>query len=114
MGLPRNIETFSEFWLIYLGEHTCVLCRVVHYVAAVVSLLILGATFWLQHWWLLMAAPIAAYGLAWFGHFVFEKNRPATWSYPWWSLCAEWRMFGLAITGRLCRHLERARERVAE
>ena len=48
---------------------------------------------------------LAVYGLAWIGHFCFEGNRPATWGYPWWSLRAEWRMFGLAITGKLKEQL---------
>ena len=50
-------------------------------------------------WWLL-AAPVVGYGFAWVGHFFFEKNRPATFKYPLWSLMGDWRMFFETITGK--------------
>ena len=49
----------------------------------------------------LLAAPVAGYGFAWLGHFVFEKNRPATFSYPWYSLLGDWVMFKDILTRRI-------------
>lgn len=107
MALRRDLADFDAFWPVYLREHTRLSCRVVHYLAAtsVVTLVTLAVT--LERYSLLFAVPLAAYGLAWTGHFVFEKNRPATWVYPWWSLRAEWRMCTLAMFGRLEPHLDR-------
>lgn len=102
----RDLESFAEFWPVYLGEHTCVRCRAVHYLAATAALATIAMSCCMQCWWLLLLTPVLAYGLAWFGHFAFEGNRPATWVHPWWSLRAEARMFWLAITGRLGPHLE--------
>jgi hypothetical protein len=48
----------------------------------------------------LIAAPIVGYGFAWAGHFFFEKNKPATFTYPAWSLMGDFRMFGETITGK--------------
>ncbi|WP_407066447.1 Mpo1-like protein [Geobacillus sp. TFV-3] len=53
------------------------------------------------------SAPLAAYALAWFSHFVIEGNKPATFGHPLWSLRADFRMYGLMLTGRLGRELER-------
>ena len=108
MTLRRDIGTFGEFWPVYLREHTCARCRAVHYLAATAVVAIVATTACLQCWWLLLAAPFAAYGLAWIGHFAFEKNRPATFTYPLWSLAADFRMWWLWLTGRLGPELERA------
>jgi hypothetical protein len=53
-----------------------------------------------EYLWLL-AAPLAGYAFAWVGHFAFEKNRPATFSYPWYSLLGDWVMFKDILTRRI-------------
>lgn len=60
-----------------------------------------------QPLWLL-AAPLAGYGFAWFGHYVIEKNKPATFGHPLWSLISDYRMLWLWLTGSLGPQLSRA------
>lgn len=99
--------TYQEFWRVYLAAHTDPRTRGMHYlgtVFAVAALVIAGLQ---QDWRWLLAAPAAGYAFAWFGHFVFEHNRPATFGHPTWSLISDFRMLGLFLSGRLGRELRR-------
>jgi len=81
--------------------------RALHYVAttaAVGTVVTAGVT--LNPMWLLLT-PVAAYGPAWIGHFVFEKNKPATFEHPVWSARADFRMCMLALRGRMTAEIER-------
>ena len=46
---------------------------------------------------------LPAYSFAWTGHFFIEKNRPATFQYPLWSLVGDLRMCMLMWRGQLWR-----------
>lgn len=104
----HRYQSFQEFWPFYLNEHSNPLNRLLHLIGTggVISV-VLSALLLLQPW-MLLAAPICGYGFAWFGHFVVQKNRPATFKYPLWSLAADFKMFFLAISGQLGAHLEAA------
>ena len=92
--MSRRFNSFREFYPYYLSEHRNRVCRRLHVVGSGLIVLLVGAVLarLLSPWWLL-AVPVLGYGFAWVGHFVFEKNRPATFTYPLWSLdgliCAE-------------------------
>ena len=61
-----------------------------------------------QTWWALLAVPVSGYFFAWVSHAFVERNKPATWTYPVWSLMGDYRMFWCFITGKLDAELERA------
>jgi len=99
--------TYQQFWRVYLAAHTDPRTRVLHYLgtlAGVVSLAAAGVT---RDWRWFLAAPVVGYAFSWFGHFVFERNRPATFGHPGWSLISDFRMLGLFLSGRLDRELRR-------
>ena len=97
----ERFTSFAQFYPYYLQEHSNPVCRRLHYVGSLLVLTILGYALFTQQWLWLLAMPLAGYGFAWVGHFIFEKNRPATFDYPFYSLAGDWVMLKDAFTGRI-------------
>jgi hypothetical protein len=106
--MTNRIATFAEFWPYYLREHSRPATRALHYIGT--SLVVALAVYALLTGKLLLlfAIPLAGYFFAWVGHFGIEKNRPATFTYPLWSLGADFKMWWMWLTGRLGPELQRA------
>ncbi|MEM7360472.1 MAG: DUF962 domain-containing protein [Pseudomonadota bacterium] len=94
-------KTFKEFYPFYLSQHDDAVCRRLHFIGSWIVLAILAAAIVSANYWLLLGLPIAGYGFAWVGHFVYEKNKPATFTYPFYSLMGDWVMFWEILTGKL-------------
>ena len=102
----RPHRTFREFWPFYLREHSKRRTRALHYAGTSLVVLIAAAAAIAGNWRLLIGMPIVGYGFAWLSHALVERNRPATFTYPLWSLAADFRMWWLWLTGRLAPELE--------
>ena len=100
--------SFAEFWPFDLREHSKPSTRALHYAGTSLVVLIAFAAAVTARWWWLAALPVAGYFFAWVAHFAVEKNRPATFTYPLWSLAADFRMWALWLAGRLGPELDRA------
>ena len=105
--MAAQFRSYGDFWPFYLGEHAKPATRAVHYLGsagAIAGVILAIAT---GNWWWLAAVPLFGYGPAWFGHFVIEKNKPATFKAPLWSLISDYRMFGLFVTGQIGNELRK-------
>lgn len=96
----ERFRSFSAFYPHYIHEHSNRTCRRIHVVGSGLVLVVLAVALVTRNPWWLLAMPLVGYGFAWVGHFFFEKNRPATFKYPLWSLMGDWRMFWETVTGR--------------
>jgi hypothetical protein len=96
-----RFASFRDFYPYYLSEHRDRTCRRLHFVGTALVLIVLATAALTRNPWLLLLAPLAGYGFAWLGHFRFEKNRPATFTHPFYSLAADFVLFRDMLTGRI-------------
>jgi hypothetical protein len=110
--MSRRIDTFNDFWDFYVGEHQDSTNRRLHFIGTSLSLACLAGAV-LGRRKLAWLAPVLGYGFAWVGHFAFEKNKPASFKYPLWSLLADHVMWAKTITGTMQAEVERVAEQNA-
>lgn len=96
-----GFSSFREFYPYYLSEHSDRTCRRLHFVGTTLVIGLVAAAIITAQPWLLLMVPVAGYGFAWAGHFVFEKNRPATFKYPFYSLWGDFVMYKDMLTGKI-------------
>ncbi len=95
-----EFRSFRECYPYYLGEHRHPVCRRLHLLGSTLVLAVVLVAILTADWRWLLLAPVVGYGFAWIGHFVFEKNRPATFRHPLYSLLGDWVMYWQVLTGR--------------
>ena len=103
----REIQSFDEFWPFYVGEHVNPTNRALHFVGTTLSLGSLAAGILTGRRAFFAAAPVLGYGFAWVGHFGFEKNKPASFSYPAWSFAADMVMWWKTLNGTMSAEVAR-------
>ena len=97
----QSIRTFAEFYPFYLGEHSNRTCRRLHFVGSTLALLCLAMLLANGRPQYLLYALLCGYGFAWVGHFMFEKNKPASFKRPMYSLMGDWVMYKDIWTGKI-------------
>lgn len=96
-----GFASFRDFYPYYLGEHSNRLCRRMHFVGSSLVIADVLLAIFSDRWSWLWLAPVLGYGFAWIGHYVYEKNRPATFRHPLYSLMGDWVMYWQVLRGKV-------------
>ena len=99
--MSAHFGSFREFYPYYLGEHADRHCRRLHFIGTSLAVLQWLAALALREPWLLLSGLVTGYSFAWVGHFFFEKNRPATFTHPLYSLIGDFAMARDILAGRI-------------
>ena len=103
----QRYTSFEEFWPFYVREHSIKATRRLHFVGTTAAMALALAGALTRKRWLYALLPVVGYGPAWIGHFFVEKNRPATFKYPAWSLQADLKMWSMMIRGVMDAEVDR-------
>jgi len=109
-----KFHSISDFYLFYLSEHRKPSTRFMHFIGTALVILCLLYAIVMQRWMLLLLIPVLGYGFAWISHAFIERNKPATFTYPFYSLGSDFIMFWDIITGKINSQLEEASKRYPE
>ena len=101
----QEFNSFKEFWPFYVEEHSRPATRALHFIGTALALALFILLASNQQWRFLPLALMSGYAAAWAAHFFIEKNKPATFQAPFWSLISDYRMCGLWLSGRLGNEL---------
>lgn len=96
----KRIDNYKEFYLFYLTEHQNKTSRILHFIG---TFIVFALVFYFSitgAGWQWFLVPVAGYGFAWVGHYFFEKNKPATFQYPLWSLISDFKLFFEILFGK--------------
>ena len=99
--MAHRYATFADFYPFYLSEHANRTCRRLHFVGTSLGLACFALALTLQNPWWLLAGLVCGYAFAWVGHYFFEHNRPATFTYPFYSFLGDWVMWKDMLSGRI-------------
>jgi len=97
----KRYATFADFYPFYLSEHSNRTCRRLHFAGTTIGLICLIAALLTGRLSYILIGLAAGYLFAWIGHFFFEKNRPATFTYPLYSFVGDWVMWRDILAGKI-------------
>lgn len=97
----KKITSYKEFYKFYLTEHQNKTCRTLHFTGTLLVFVLAFLAVYLGNSVLWFFVPVVGYGFAWVGHYFYEKNKPATFKYPLWSLISDFKMFFDILFGRI-------------
>ncbi|MEO1481422.1 MAG: DUF962 domain-containing protein [Myxococcota bacterium] len=103
----ERFKTFEDFWPYYMHEHSRPLTRAIHVLGTTLAVLALVFAIGTGRWAMIALVPVIGYGFAWVSHFAIEKNRPATFTYPLWSLMGDFKLWFMTLSFQIGPELNR-------
>lgn len=98
--MAERIKSYNEFYQFYLTEHSNKTSRILHFIGTFLVFVLMAVAI-MEGWgWRWFLVPLVGYGFAWVGHAFFEKNKPATFKYPFWSLISDFKLFFEILFGK--------------
>ncbi|MCF8278581.1 MAG: DUF962 domain-containing protein [Flavobacteriales bacterium] len=110
MSTEKRFGSLAEFYPFYLTEHSNRVCRTFHFIGTTLVMALAITGFATLNWKFFALMPVAGYGFAWIGHFFFEKNKPAAFGNPFYSLASDFIMYWHIVTGQLPKKMEESKK----
>lgn len=98
---PRRYRSLGEFYPFYLSQHQSRTCRRLHFLGTSIAIVLIAYAVASGRYWFLLLALVQGYAWAWVGHFFFEHNRPATFTYPLLSFAGDWKLWLDMLRGKI-------------
>ena len=99
--MSQKYQRFADFYPYYLSEHQDTVCRRLHFIGSSLIIMLIIYAVMNSQLALLWFIPVLGYGFAGVGPFFFEHNKPATFTYPFYSFLGDWVMFKDMLTGKI-------------
>ena len=100
LHMEKQYQSLKEFYPFYLSQHQNKTSRMLHFMGTSLFIFFFFGSFIFHEVNILLFSPIVAYGFAWIGHFFFEKNKPATFQYPLYSLASDFILYFEILSGK--------------
>ncbi|NNG83084.1 DUF962 domain-containing protein [Acinetobacter sp. ANC 5378] len=95
------IQNYHEFYRFYLTEHRNITSRRLHVFGSSIGVYFFTQAIRQRKAKYLAYGLLSGYACAWVGHFMFEKNKPASFKQPLYSFISDWRMLSDVLRGNL-------------
>ena len=96
-----KFKSFKAFYPYYLSEHKLKINKILHMIGSFSGLFFLTFCIISKKFYYSPLSLIFGYFFAWIGHFIFEKNKPATFQYPLYSFIGDWVMLKDILTCKI-------------
>ena len=96
----ERYDNFKDFYPYYLSEHDNKHTKLLHFIGTSIAIFFYVRFFMTFDPMFLLYSLLAGYGFAWIAHFFVEHNKPATFTYPFYSFIGDHVMYFEILKGK--------------